>query len=550
MISIPLGPRPAGVADVQLSDGQLRAELRARFGHADFRPGQLSVLRSVLAGQPTLAIMPTGSGKSLCFQLPSLLLPGVTLVVSPLVALMKDQVDQLRLRAVPAAYVNSTQSEAERTATERGLVAGRFRLLYVAPERFRSAAFRRSLGQVQVSLVAIDEAHCVSEWGHAFRPDYERLGDAVAELGTPRVLALTATATRDVQHDIVRALRLRQPNVVVTGFNRPNIHLEFHELKSDAEKWDSILTAVRALRPAIVYAATRRQAMTLARMLVMNDIRAAPYHAGLEAEERARTQDAFFRGSVDVVSATNAFGLGVDKHDIRLVLHASMPRSVEAYYQEIGRAGRDGRDACAGLFFVPADLFMLRALIYQAAPAPDLVETLFDRLSRAREPLPSSRLSGDLPGSPSGKQIHAALAFLESLGTVDRSYSAPGSALAADGAARQLYSVMKGRPLAPEDLRRLRVRSFRDRQRLEHMITLARRPSCRRRALLRELGEPTPETACEGCDVCTGARLSPVRSRLPGTQVRAGTTWAMSGPASRVPSAHAGRANGPHAEPL
>jgi ATP-dependent DNA helicase RecQ len=546
------GSNPSTVGPVP-DDDRLRLELRERFGHPDFRPGQIDVVRAVLAGKPTLAVMPTGSGKSLCYQLPSLLLPGVTLVVSPLVSLMKDQVDQLGQRSIPAAYVNSSQPESVRAETERGLAAGRYRLIYVAPERFRSPAFRRSVSQVQVSLLAIDEAHCISEWGHAFRPDYERLGEAVAEFGAPRVLALTATATRDVRSDIVRALRLRHPVVVVTGFDRPNIHLEVHELASEAEKRDSITAAVKKCRPAIVYANTRRQAMTLARTLVMSDVRAAPYHAGLELKERQRTQEGFFQGDYDVVTATNAFGLGIDKRDVRLVLHAAIPRSIEAYYQEIGRAGRDGADACAGMFFVPSDIYDLRRLLNQATPPPALVEALYSRLASSRIPVPISRLAINLPGSPSTPQINAALAFLESLGSVERHFSGPNRTSGDDSetvATATLYSAAGHRSPSGEDLRRLRIRSFRDRQRLEHMVALARRTTCRRAALLRELGEPAPAATCEGCDICAGARLAAVRSRLSSRRVRSEATWAMSGPATTIPVAHEGLASSSHAEPM
>jgi ATP-dependent DNA helicase RecQ len=476
--------------------------------------------------------MPTGSGKSLCYQLPAVLLPGVTLVVSPLVALMKDQVEQLRRSGIAAAFVNSSQTEAERASTTQELSAGKLRLLYVAPERFRSATFRRALSMVELSLLVIDEAHCVSEWGHAFRPDYERLGDAAAELGAPRTLALTATATKEVRADIIRALRLRNPTVIVTGFDRPNIHLEVHELASEAERRDSIVAAVRPRRPAIVYTATRKEATTLARVLVMNDVRAAAYHAGLEIRQRNHAQEAFFRGDVDVIAATNAFGLGIDKADVRLVVHSTIPRSIDAYAQELGRAGRDGLAADAGVFFVPTDIFLLRRFLREATPAPELVEAILANLATQREPSPLSKIARTLPKSPSSRQVTAALGFLESLGAVHRQYAVedgPGSAPAIS-----LYGAVPGRRLSEEDLRRLRMRSFRDRQRLEHMVALLRGKRCRRAALLRELGEATFRTPCGGCDVCTGARLVPVRSRLPGRQSILDRAWAMSGASSTV----------------
>lgn len=533
-------------ASESFDEATLHTALRERFGHAAFRTGQLSVIQAVLAGRPTLAVMPTGSGKSLCYQLPATLLPGVTLVVSPLLALMKDQVDQLRRRGIEAAYLNSSQTEADRLATSQQLASGKLRLLYVAPERFRSPTFLRALAQVQLSLVVIDEAHCVSEWGHAFRPDYERLGEAAVDLGAPRILALTATATREVRADIVRALRLRRPNVVVTGFDRPNIHLEVHELASEAERRDSIVAAVRGHRPAIVYAATRKQATALARILVLCDVRAAAYHAGLDARERDRAHAAFFRGDVDVIAATNAFGLGIDKPDVRLVLHASIPRSIDAYAQELGRAGRDGLPSVSGVFFVPSDVFILRRLLLQATPAPALVAALFKELRGQREPVPASRVARALPTAPSTAQVAAALGFLESLGLVFRHY-APGET---SEASVNLYSAFAGKQFSGEDLQRLKLRTFRDRQRLEHMIGLLRKHTCRRASLLREMGEPAPRTPCGGCDVCAGPRLSPVRSRLPPRQSILGEAWGMSGSVSTVSTPHDARSDGSYAEPV
>jgi ATP-dependent DNA helicase RecQ len=514
----------------------LRRTMQIRFGHGEFRQGQLEILQSVLSGRPTLAVMPTGAGKSLCYQLPSLLLPGITLVVSPLVALMKDQVDKLVQRSVPAAFVNSSQPDSERASTERLLAQGEYRLIYVAPERFRSSSFRRALSQVQVSLLAIDEAHCISEWGSSFRPDYERLGDALADLGSARILALTATATRDVRQDIIRSLRLRNPHIVATGFDRPNISIEVHHLRSDAEKKDTLVAALQRFRPAIVYSATRKLATSFARFLNTSQIRAAPYHAGMETEERNWTQERFMRGDLDVVAATNAFGLGVDKKDIRLVVHTEIPRSIEAYYQEIGRAGRDGREAIAALLFATNDVFFVRRLFSIMTPAPELVAAIAAKLGKSAEPLP---IAQDLPGRPGIQQLNAALAFLESLGCIDRQ-------TVVDPAGEKLnqYGAVAGNALAREDLERLRHRSFRDRQRLERMVRLTQQRTCRRISLLRELGETVHRTECGACDNCADPRLVAVRSRL---EPRGQSAWAMSVSAGKVPVSQASRASGSHA---
>jgi ATP-dependent DNA helicase RecQ len=522
-----------------LDETSLLRTMQLHFGHTGFRQGQLEIVRSILSGRPTLAVMPTGAGKSLCYQLPSLLLPGVTLVVSPLVALMKDQVDQLIRRRIPAAYVNSTQPEGERAVTERLLAQGEYKLLYVAPERFRSPSFRRAIAQVQVSLLAIDEAHCISEWGSSFRPDYERLGDVLGELGSARILALTATATRDVRQDIIRSLRLKAPAIIATGFDRPNIGIEVHPLRTDPEKKDTLVAAVRNLQPAIVYSATRRLAASFARLLNTHQIRAAPYHAGLDPQERTWTQERFMRGELDVVTATNAFGLGVDKKDVRLVVHTEIPRSIEAYYQEIGRAGRDGREAVAALLFVPKDVFFIRHLFNIMTPPPEFVELLAARLADAREPVPFPELLRQLPERPVAQQLNAALAFLESLGCVERK-----STLDASGEKTNLYCGVADNPLAREDLDRLRHRSFRDRQRLERMVRFAQQRTCRRMALLRELGEPANRSECGACDVCADPRLVPVRSRL---EPRGQSAWAMSVSAGKVPASQASRASGSHA---
>ncbi len=554
-----------------LTDDQLLRALRDRFGHPSFRPGQLEVLRAVLEGRPTLAIMPTGAGKSLCYQLPSLALDGVTLVVSPLVALMKDQVDALSHRGIPAAYVNSLQSEEERQRVEAELARGRLKLVFVAPERFRSASFRESLSRTALALTAIDEAHCVSEWGHSFRPDYARLGEALDALQSPRRLALTATASPDVRADILRVLRFRNALVAVAGFDRPNIHLDVHSLSTEPEKRDSLLAAVRAHHPAIAYSATRRQALQLAKFLAQHGVAAAPYHGGLDPQERSRVQEAFARDRLEVVAATNAFGLGIDKPNVRLVVHTEVPRSLEAYYQELGRAGRDGLPAVAALFFAAKDLFLQRALMRQASPRPQVVLELWRALVSSGRPLTREEL-GRLV-HPRGREILASLAYLEGIGAVERrgrpaavrlevstevdpeGESAAAAVVRLLGgrrglvlesrlmaslgcptpqalyaelvrlrARRQLgwrevrsqsaYRPRDGGALSEEHLRALRIRLSRDHSRFEQMIELARGQECRRRALLRALGEPHDSTSCGACDVCAGHRIEPVRSQL------------------------------------
>jgi len=349
-----------------------RAALRRHFGHEAFRPGQEDVVRAALAGRDLLAVMPTGSGKSVGYQLPALLLEGPTLVVSPLIALMKDQVDELRRRGIAAAALHSLATPAERRDAEEAMRAGRLRLLYVAPERFASPAFRRLLEETPLARFAVDEAHCVSEWGHDFRPDYRALGDAArgcrradGASGRPPVLAFTATATPEVCRDIVALLGLETPAVFVAGFDRPNLFLDVRRVSGEIEKRRLLPDLVRARR-ALVYAATRKSAERAAETLVEAGVPAAAYHGGMDEPRRTNVQERFADGSLPVVCATNAFGMGIDRPDVEAVVHFEIPGSLEAYYQEIGRGGRDGRRADATLLWNFVDVRTREFLIDQA----------------------------------------------------------------------------------------------------------------------------------------------------------------------------------------
>ncbi|MGE5836335.1 MAG: RecQ family ATP-dependent DNA helicase [Acidobacteriota bacterium] len=365
--------------------------LRRSFSHEAFRPGQAPVVQSALDGHDLLAVMPTGSGKSLCYQLPAVVLPGLTLVVSPLISLMKDQIGELGRRGIPAGALNSTQGAAERHAVFDALRAGRLRLLYVAPERFASPQFMAALTATPLSRFVVDEAHCVSAWGHDFRPDYRRLAAAALECrrsddgpGRPPMLAFTATATPEVRDDIVALLALREPRVFVSGFDRPNIELRVVPVSGDIEKHERLPTLVGARR-ALVYAATRRRAEEAAATLAAAGLAAAPYHAGLTESERSRVQDRFAVGKLQVVCATNAFGMGIDRPDIDAVIHADIPGSVEAYYQEVGRAGRDGRRATATLLWNFADVRTRKYLIDKAREEdPDRPKAAVDPVELAR----------------------------------------------------------------------------------------------------------------------------------------------------------------------
>jgi ATP-dependent DNA helicase RecQ len=414
----------------QRTDGPLAdAErlLRERFGFSGFRPGQQEIVRAILAGRDALAVMPTGAGKSLCFQLPALLLPGVTLVVSPLIALMKDQVDGLHQRGIEATFINSSIAYSEQEQRLLAIRSGQVKLLYVAPERFRSRAFLRSLEGVTVGLFAIDEAHCISQWGHDFRPDYLRLGQAIEALRPGRVLALTATANANVQADILQ--QIPRPGLLrfVGGFDRPNLHFAAERLQKKAEKPKLVVDLVRRLKTGIVYTATRKATEELIALLRSQGIRAVPYHGGLEAEERRQLQDHFMSGRFPVVCATNAFGMGIDKSDIRFVIHYQMPGTVEAYYQEAGRAGRDGLPAECHLLYSSSDLFVQKLFIEGENPPRAAIESVYRQLvaSARRHPealveMTNEEIARRVPELDGPMAVSTAIKVLETAGHLVR----------------------------------------------------------------------------------------------------------------------------------
>ncbi len=376
-------PSADASTDVALRLSRAREILRGPFGHAAFRAGQEDAVRSALAGRSLLVVMPTGSGKSLLYQLPALVEGGLTLVVSPLIALMKDQVDELVRRGVAATFINSSLGPEEQRERIRRCLADEVRLLYVAPERFQSAAFLAMLAEVTVVRMAVDEAHCISEWGHDFRPDYRRLKTFRRRLGDPPVTALTATATPRVQKDIVESLGLdpSEVDVHVHGFDRPNLELSCVHAATRAVKDDLVRDLVASETGAgIVYVGTRRAAEELADAIADLEPRHVVYHAGLEPEERVRAQEAFLAGDARVALATVAFGMGIDKPDIRFVCHYHYPGSVEQYYQEIGRAGRDGEPSRCVLLFAPKDRHLREFFIDLSYPTREQVRSVFQTL--------------------------------------------------------------------------------------------------------------------------------------------------------------------------
>ncbi|HEX5758156.1 MAG TPA: ATP-dependent DNA helicase RecQ [Thermoanaerobaculia bacterium] len=343
----------------------LHRTLRRQFGFSSLREGQEEVIRSVLAGRDTLAILPTGAGKSLCYQLPALHLRGTTVVVSPLIALMKDQVDKLQELGIEAAQVNSALSAREEAAALAAIDEERSEFVFTTPERLTDPEFLALLRGTTIDLFVVDEAHCLSQWGHDFRPAYLALRGALEALGRPRVLALTATATEPVIEDIVRHLELVDPAILQTGIYRPNLRLEVVPVRSEEEKLAELPRLVaNGGGTGIVYAATIKHCLAAHQHLAALGFAVAPYHGRLPARERQAHQERFMAGELQAIVATNAFGLGVDKPDIRFVVHLDMPGSLESYYQEAGRAGRDGEPARCVLLYLPADrrtqLYFLR----------------------------------------------------------------------------------------------------------------------------------------------------------------------------------------------
>jgi ATP-dependent DNA helicase RecQ len=345
-----------------ITDSDLFDTLRKVFGFREFRPNQEQIVRAILENRDVFAVMPTGGGKSLCYQLPAVLLPGTCMVISPLISLMKDQVDGARANGIRAAFLNSSLDPEERDAVMQQLLSNSLDLLYVAPERFALEAFKKMLGRVNISMAVIDEVHCISEWGHDFRPDYLSLSSLVTMFPDLPVAAFTATATHLVQQNILDKLALRNPLIVRASFDRPNLSYDVR-LKDKVDAQLVALLKKSTGKAGIIYRTSRKSVHETAEMLKGKGFRALPYHAGLSDHDRKRNQEAFIRDEVDVIVATIAFGMGIDKSNIRFVIHADLPKSIENYYQETGRAGRDGEAAHCTLLFSPSDISKLRFFI-------------------------------------------------------------------------------------------------------------------------------------------------------------------------------------------
>ncbi|MDQ4077271.1 MAG: RecQ family ATP-dependent DNA helicase, partial [Chloroflexota bacterium] len=487
-----------------MPDQTLLAALKQHFRFDAFRPGQLEAMRHVMRGRDSLIVMPTGAGKSLCFQLPALLLEGVTLVISPLIALMKDQVDALQANGMAATFINSSLDGTEQGIRLHGLANGQWKLCYIAPERLRNQGFREAVRRARVALLAVDEAHCISQWGHDFRPDYHAIGDFVELLGRPPITALTATATPQVQDDIEKQLHLQNPFRQVTGFNRPNLRFDACFTPGDTLK-QQMLKAFLEEQPegtcGIVYVGRRREATDVASFVrELCERSAVFYHGGMSGWERETVQEDWMHGRASIVVATNAFGMGVDKPDVRFVVHYTIPGTLEAYYQEAGRAGRDGEPAHCLVLYDPGDARLHEWFIENDAPTLDELRDLYvcvrdeARRNGGRIEIALSHLATLLEWRMDHK-ARIGMSLLEQAGLVEdlgeEGNSGCWRLLEAEG------RVDMSGPMHDIELRRTQKRRL-----LGVMMEYAQTHDCRRQYLLDYFGDATPPVAEWCCDNC------------------------------------------------
>ncbi|MDB4638271.1 ATP-dependent DNA helicase [bacterium] len=487
-----------------------REKLQEVFGFEDFLDGQETVIDEILSGRDGSVVMPTGGGKSLCYQLPALCREGVTLVVSPLIALMKDQVDALEERGVAVTLINSTLTWNEQKERLDGMKSGAYRLVYIAPERFRASSFMSALSDVKIEMVAIDEAHCLSQWGHDFRPDYMRLGKALEKMGRPQCVALTATATPIVREDIRGVLNLREPFESISGFERPNLSFTITPVEKVAQKYGRLKKVLAENKTGIVYCATRKKVEEVAETIHSWGLKCIAYHGGMSDREREDTQNAFISRKADIAVATNAFGMGIDRSDVRFVVHFEIPGSVEAYYQEAGRAGRDGEASVCELLFNYADTRTQEFFIDGVNPGPGMIRDVYQFfLNEADDSYEVHRTLDEVKeaiGAKNGMAVGAALGALIRGRWVER-FDVPG--MRAKGT-RLLKPDVLTRDLTLDEAA-LEEKERRDREKLEKMVQLCYANTCRQQWVLEYFGE-VDAPVCGSCDVCRGEQNSERRA--------------------------------------
>lgn len=464
------------------------------FGYDSLRPGQQEVIKSILEGYDTLAVMPTGFGKSAIYQIAALLIPGITIVISPLLALQQDQVQAIQAQNIAkAAALNSTISNAQRQEIFSALENQQLEFLFLSPEQFNNEEVLAYLVKVQPSLFVVDEAHCISEWGHNFRPDYLRLGAVISALSHPPILALTATASPVVRDEIIERLGMEEPQVFIRGFDRPNIWLGVETFHGESEKLNALIKHItNNEKPGIVYAATRKNTENLAEILQERNIQAAYYHAGMKAAAREQVQAAFMADELDVIVATCAFGMGVDKSNVRFVIHYDISDSLDSYYQEIGRSGRDGEEANAILFYCADDLQIRRFLASGGKLDIDEVSQVAEAVQQADTPLDLKDLQQATDLSLS--KLTKAVSRLEEVAAVE---------ILPTGEVTQSQTqteVDQNASVQAATLAQQRRQQFM-RSRLEMMRNYAELRDCRRQYLLNYFGEPV-DNKCGFCDNC------------------------------------------------
>lgn len=489
----------------KLNLGELNSIAQQRFGYDKLKPGQEMAIQAVLDGHDTLAVMPTGAGKSAIYQLAASVMPRATVVVSPLIALQRDQVQSIAQQDVgAAAVVNSAVKPSDRQEAFENFKQGDLEFLFLAPEQFNNPETLEQLQAAQPSLFVVDEAHCMSSWGHDFRPDYLRLGTVIEALGHPRILALTATAAPPVREEIMQRLGMKNPAVIVRGFDRPNLYLDVRRFDDEAEKQDALISCVRqAAKPGIVYAATRKHTEEIAQKLQEVGLRSSFYHAGMKSSDRTQTEAAFMQDEIDVLVATTAFGMGMDKPNVRFVFHANISDSIDSYYQEIGRAGRDGDPAEIILFYNPDDLRLRRFFASGGHLETEEVKQVAEILQEQDEPVTPKELQEQTELSQ-GK-LKTALSHLNEVGAVK---TLPTGEVAVSEEVEDLEVAAAAAVEVQE-----RQRQF-EKSRLEMMRSYAEVQDCRREYLLNYFGEEY-QKPCDNCDNCKNGVIIEDSDRQP-----------------------------------